>query len=170
MASTYEPITTQTLASAAASVTFSSISSTYTDLILVANAKVSTAADVQECYLQFNSDTATNYSLTRLYGTGSSALSGRETNITKIDNIRLPGSNSASTVFGNMIANINNYSNTTTYKNVLLRMNAETTNGQLGTVVGLWRSTSAISTILFAPTSGNFVAGSTFTLYGIKAA
>lgn len=170
MAITYTPIATQTLGSAAASVTFSSIPSTYTDLIFIANTKASTATDVQECYLQFNSDTATNYSLTRLYGTGSSALSGREINITKIDNIRLPGSNSASTVFGNMIANIQNYSNSTTNKTTILRMNAETTNGQVGAIVGLWRSTSAISTILFAPTSGNFVAGSTFTLYGIKSA
>ena len=167
MASTYEKIATNTLGSAAASITFSSISGAYTDLVLVANTKVSTAADVQECYLQFNSDTATNYSITRFYNSGVNAFSGRETSVTKIDNIRLPGSNSASTVFGSMIANIQNYSNTTTNKTTILRMNAETVSGQQGALVGLWRNTSAITTILFAPTSGNFVSGSTFTIYGI---
>jgi hypothetical protein len=62
-----------------------------------------------------------------------------------------------------------NYSNTTTYKTVLLRSN----NASAITVatVGLWRSTSAINTIkIYADGAAVFSVGSTFTLYGIKAA
>jgi hypothetical protein len=68
---TYTPIATTTLGTAAASVTFSSISGSYTDLVLII-AGVQSVADVP--YIQFNSDTATNYSRTQLSGDGSSVL------------------------------------------------------------------------------------------------
>jgi hypothetical protein len=62
-----------------------------------------------------------------------------------------------------------NYSNTTTNKTILSRIN----NAENSTVarVTLWRNTAAISTIFLTEGNGaNFIAGSTFTLYGIKAA
>ena len=62
-----------------------------------------------------------------------------------------------------------NYSNTTTFKTILMRAN----NAALGVdaIVGLWRSTAAINEIKVFPTGGaNFETGSTFSLYGIKAA
>jgi hypothetical protein len=75
MAITYEPIATTTLGSAAADVTFTSISGTYTDLVLVAVTQIGSSGD----YLgvQFNSDTGTNYSRTRLSGNGTSASSDK---------------------------------------------------------------------------------------------
>ena len=77
MAVTYTPITSNTLTSATASVTFSSISGTYTDLVLVVSAQsASTNVDLA---MRFNSDSGTNYSNTRLYGTGSAAGSGTRT-------------------------------------------------------------------------------------------
>ena len=77
MASTYQPIATNTLGSAAASVTFSSISGAYTDLVLIMNAGSSTTnADVD---INVNGDTGANYSRTILYGTGSTAGSTRYT-------------------------------------------------------------------------------------------
>ena len=64
-----------------------------------------------------------------------------------------------------------NYSNTTTNKTVLARGNRASS----GVVaqVGMWGNTSAITSITIDnvdSASANFVAGSTFTLYGIKAA
>ncbi len=66
-----------------------------------------------------------------------------------------------------MIQQYQNYSNTTTYKTVLSRC-SNPTGGTLA-VAGLWRSTAAITSITLTPTAGNWLSGSTFTLYGIKA-
>jgi hypothetical protein len=160
MAITYEPIVSTTLTSATANVVFGSIPSTYTDLVLIIAAGNSTTAnDIIQA--QFNSDTGSNYSFTQFLGNGSSATSGRSSNNTQM---RFGiCSNNAET---NAIIQIQNYSNTTTYKNSLSRINNPNVN--LYAVVNLWRSTSAITSILLKMESGgNFNSGSTFTLYGI---
>ena len=77
---TYDAIATQTLSSAAASVTFSSIAGTYTDLVLVTSIRKSTTG--VSAYLRANNDSGTNYSTTYLYGSGTSAISTRDTNRT----------------------------------------------------------------------------------------
>jgi hypothetical protein len=71
--------------------------------------------------------------------------------------------------YGINILHINNYSNSTTYKTVLARGNAAT--NLVEAFVGLWRNTNAITSIsIICQNSKNFGSGSTFTLYGIKAA
>jgi hypothetical protein len=168
MTATYEKIATTTLGSAAASVTFSSISGAYTDIVLVTNMATSVAG--YSGVLTFNSDTSSNYSQTQMFGTGSSALSSRGNSLTAIylgyhpDAYGTVGNN-------NFIVNIQNYSNTTTYKTALCRNNNMSSGGTNATeaAVGLWRSTSAISTITITAGSGNILSGSMFTLYGIKA-
>jgi len=163
MTATYEPIATTTLGSTAATLTFSSISGSYTDLVLVLGLAGSTDINV---LMQFNSDTGSNYSKTNLGGSGSSAISSRASNQTSIE-VNFQGY--VQTTFrANAIISIMNYSNATTYKTVLSRFN----NASTGTdaIVGLWRSTSAITTIDVKTHTGTFSSGSTFTLYGIKAA
>jgi len=160
-ANTYTPIATTTLGSAAASYTFSSIAGTYTDLVIVANATASTGALNPQ--IQFNGDTASNYSLTWMYGNGTSAFSARY-------------SNQTFAYFGYMtttepatyILQIQNYSNTTTNKSTLFRWNA--TNTEVGAGVALYRSTAAITSITLKTSANNFAIGSTFSLYGIKGA
>lgn len=162
--STYTPIATTTLGSAAASYTFSSIPSTYTDLVLVTSAAGTAGADMR---LQFNSDTATNYSRTYLSGNGTSAFSGRAT-ATASAGITAYGTLTATLGGTNNIAQIMNYSNSTTYKTVLARSN----DAGAGTdaIVSMWRSTAAITSINISVSTGTFSTGSTFTLYGIAAA
>ncbi len=170
---TYESIATQTLGSAAASVTFSSIPATYTDLILVVSGLSDNSANIYEAmYMQVNSDTGSNYSNTSLYGDGSSATSGRATSATSVEITRLNSTFSSNTAPGTEIVHLQNYSNATTYKTFLGRTsNIPNGNLNVGAVVGLWRSTAAITSIKVGPVVGtNFVAGSTFSLYGIKAA
>jgi hypothetical protein len=163
MASTYEPIATQTLGSAASSITFSSIAGTYTDLRLVYSGKVTvTGKDVR---VQFNGDTGGNYSYTWLGGNGSSASSGRLANSAYIASYALVGSSSSPTTMG---IDIMNYSNTTTYKTCLLR-NSDAPSEVIA-YAGLWRSTAAITSVTMFPNTDQFATGSTFTLYGIKAA
>ena len=166
MAKTYEPISTQTLGSATATVTFSSIPATYTDLVLVCN--IAQAAGNNSLRFRINSDTGSNYSATYLYGNGTSALSGRDASQTS-GTIYVSGS---TTIETNYIVQFMNYSNATTYKTLLGRSNRASS--EVAADVGLWRNTSAINSISLAmggsfPTN-NFATGSTFALYGIKAA
>ena len=80
MPATYEPIATNTLGSAAANVTFSSIPATYTDLVIVYQALAATGNP--DMTAQFNGDTGSNYSATRLSGNGTAASSARYTSQT----------------------------------------------------------------------------------------
>lgn len=170
MPATYEPIATQTLGSATATVTFSSIPGTYTDLVLVVNLQSSYNLDSGNgARLRFNGDAGNNYSNTNLRGNGSTASSYRASNIDYIQIGLLPssGGGTAAGTLGVGIANIQNYTNTTTFKTVLGRTNS--TSSVVEASAGLWRSTSAITSITYFG-DGNILAGSTFTLYGIKAA
>ena len=163
MTATYEKIATSTLGSAQADVTFSTISGSYTDLVLVYAVKSVSANPDMNCRL--NGDTGSNYSSTLLSGTGSAASSTRTSNETfaRLNWYGSPSTNNNS----NAIHHFLNYSNTTTYKTIMGRAN----NADNGTNAGvnLWRNTSAITSIKIYASSGNLDTGSTFTLYGIKA-
>ena len=163
MPNTYVALATVT-ASGSSAVSFTSIPATYTDLVLVCNTQV--ASGVSDVNIRVNSDTATNYSRTILYGDGSSAASARNTNQTYFQPEVYGYVNT--TYSQNMIVQFMNYSNTTTFKTFLSRANNATTG--VDAIVGLWRSTSAINRIDIAPVAGAatfFSAGSTFSLYGI---
>ncbi len=158
---TYESIATQTLGSAASSLTFSSIPSTYTDLVLVA--ATANSSGLNDGRFRINGDTGSNYSRTYLYGSGSAASSGRGSNETYWYNGGYFGTGQSV-----VIVQFMNYSNTTTYKTALTRSSDAGNNTEA--LSGLWRSTSAINSIEYSMAAGNFIAGSTFSLYGIKAA
>lgn len=161
MPATYEPIATQTLGSASSSVLFSSIASTYTDLILTIDGTVGSNCGIQ---LRFNSDSSSNYSFTRMTGDGSTASSDRSSNATFMELGYY-----VTTTRNINIVQIMNYSNSTTYKTVLNRANAQSVNIGAQAYVEMWRSTSAINSITINA-SGNLSSGSILTLYGIKAA
>jgi len=163
--SAYELISTQTLGTAVASVTLSSISQTYTDLVLIVNGVINSGESAIFCQVGNGSvDTGTNYSTTYILGDGSNAVSGRESTQTNtfLGRIQADPYNSTS------IIHYMNYANTTTYKTFLGKGSDATYAIQQ---VGLWRSTSAINTIKLSLVSTfTFSTGTTFTLYGIKAA
>jgi hypothetical protein len=158
---TYVPIATQTLGSAAPSVTFNSIPQGYTDLIVVVNAGTSFSSSADAYQLSFNGAT-TGLSVTRLFGNGSSALS---------DRYGTPYAGWLSTTLGGSdIIHIMNYANTTTYKTAITRSSSAGTYAIAGATVVLWQSTAAINSVKITDTSGNFISGSTFSIYGIAAA
>ena len=165
MASTYTPIATYSASGSQSSINFTSISGTYTDLVLVMNGGIASGA--QDIWVQVNGDTGSNYSRTNLYGSGTAAGSTRLSTQSKYgmnDAAALDGAYQFTTTFQFM-----NYSNTTTYKTMLERANNAARGVDAG--VHLWRSTAAITSILvYNSGSTNFLSGSTFTLYGIKAA
>jgi hypothetical protein len=124
------------------------------------------SSGVQNTLIQVNSDTGSNYSSTFLYGNGTSALSARVSSNTY--GYANYGSAVFTSTFNVQIVQFMNYSNTTTNKTFLARGN-EAASGT-DAIVNLWRSTTAISTIKVYPSAQNWATGSTFTLYGIKAA
>ena len=161
--STYTPIATTTLGSATSTVTFSSISGSYTDLVLIANTSRTSNSNMQLRVGNGSADTGFNYSYTFVAGDGSTAFSSRAsgTNSTEV-------SYQNANTWGQTIINLQNYANTTTNKTFITR------SGQAGwgtiAYVGLWRSTSAINVVNVFSSAGNFDVGSTFTLYGIASA
>lgn len=162
MASTYTPLATYTVSGTSTnSVSFNSISSAYTDLILVSTQAVASGS-VNDLRLTINSDSGSNYSSTYLYGYSGGVLSGRDSGtFGKVGR--------GSTTISNMILHFNNYSNTTTYKTILERSGVAD-NDIVGRV-NVWRSTAAISSLTLISFPGvNYTSGSTFTLYGIAAA
>ena len=168
MAITYEPIATTATTTASPAITFSSIPQTYTDLFLVISIRANSTPTSFGTGIRFNSDTGSNYSRTVVYGSGSSAVSFRDTNQTRI--FYSAGSTTASQ-FNVIRLNIMNYSNASIYKTVVAR------NDDISDVTSassaLWRNTNAITSVTITPYDDNstgFATGSTFTLYGIKAA
>ena len=161
MAITYEPIATETASGSVSSITFSSISGTYTDLVIIVNG--GTAGSDNSLVVRFNSDTGGNYSYTAIDGDGSSATSYRESNTSE------PQAGSLSTGNNTSIIHIMNYSNSTTYKTYLARGNA--TAHRVRAFVGLWRNTNAITSVTIQNNAAsNFTSVTNFTIYGIASA
>ena len=168
MASTYTPIATTSINTNTTSVTYSSISGSYTDLIAVVQGTAdnnNTPTGMSSFGFTVNGDTGANYSRITVYGNGTSAASGLVANETK----ELLGQINPSNI-GNTIFHFMNYSNTTTYKTFLSR--ADVSSNIASAWIGTWRSTSAINSITFGyfDGGGNFKSGTTITLYGITAA
>jgi hypothetical protein len=156
---TYAKIATTTLASTATEYTFTSIPSTYTDLVLVVAGQSASAGSSALRVGNGSIDTGSNYSYTNLKGNGTTATSARASSITLgyIGEIY-----SSQTV---TIINIMDYSNTTTFKTFLSRSN--NAGNAVSTWVSLWRSTAAINQVRFL--SGDTMQiGTTLTLYGIE--
>lgn len=165
---TYVALDKITVGSAVASVTFSSIPSGYTDLVLVSNIQTSANASA---FLAPNSLTYADISGTYMYGNGTAAGSGRLINSNTYSGLvnnfdqGVPSSGS----FALLVSNIQNYSNNTTYKTCITRYG--NAGGETGATVSLWKTTSPINTLIISAWNSNtFNTGCTFSLYGIAAA
>jgi len=167
MPATYEPIATTTLGSSAATITFSTIPATYTDLRIVLIGTSSGNANPELTFNGDNSGGGTNYSRTALAGNGTSASSTQDINLPYIVNYLVfftSGTVSYQTF------DIFSYAGST-YKTVLCDGAADRNgSGATGRAVGLWRNTAAITSLRLAFASQTFSAGTTATLFGIKAA
>ena len=131
--SAYEVISTQTLVSATASVTLSSIPQTYTDLVFIFSGSATTGG-TDSMDFQFNGDTSTNYSNTFLSGDGTSSSSGRNSSA----NYGIGTLITSAQIVSNVLQ-IFNYTNTTTFKTILARGNIAGALVRQG--VTLWRKT-----------------------------
>lgn len=166
MPATYEPIATVTLATSTSSggIYFTSIPATYTDLRMIF-----TTTSSASVYGYFNNDTSSSYSGTSLYGNGSSPGSNSLTNFSYAPfNL---GAGIQSNQPSMVTIDIFNYAGSTNKTCLSTTSTDRSGSGSVGTAVTLWRNTAAITSIGFVPyISGTFAAGTTITLYGIKAA
>jgi hypothetical protein len=166
MANTYELIEAKTLSSPAASVTFTSIPGTYTDLLLSTSIRASSGGTIS-AGLRFNGST-TNYSERLLYGTGSSAASANATT-TSIQWANLGNDTNTSNTFSNCQIYIPNYAGST---NKSVSTESVTENNATGADIyldaGLWSDTAAITSLTLTASTPDFATNSTFYLYGIK--
>jgi len=152
-------------AAGASSVTFSGIPQTgYTDLVVKYSARATPASNGVEISVSFNGVT-TNRSSIVLYGTGSGASSYSPTPV--ISGI-IAASADTSNVFSNGEIYIPNY---TSSNNKSLSIDSVNENNATASwqylTAGLWSNTAAITSVVLASTSGNFVQYSTFYLYGV---
>ena len=170
MATTYTLISSNTLSSSAASVTFSSIPSTYTDLVLRISARTATTGQaIDTITFQFNSSGGTAYSVTRLSGDGSTAASSRNSGVSVINGFFvLDAADATANTFGSVEFYVPSY--TASQNKPVSVIGAQEDNNasaRIAATAGLWQNTAAITSIT-ATGGGNFVSGSSFYLYGIK--
>lgn len=169
MPSTYQLISSNVLSSSAASVTFSAIPSTYTDLVLRASIRSTTAGTYSVVGFTVNGS-ATGYSYTRLNGNGATASSDSASSTTDWNATISPANGSTANTFGSFEFYLPNYAGSA-YKVASFagfdEENAAT--AYMRNVAALWQNSSAISSMTFTSASGdNIAAGSSFYLYGIK--
>lgn len=165
MATTYEIIDKTTLTGTQASITFTSISGDYTDLLVKVSARTnwSNAINADGIVIKPNGSSS-SMTARRLLGSGSSASSDTNTGP-----IAAANASSTANTFGNAEIYIPNYTSSN-YKSISVdgvsESNASTTYMNLAAL--LWSNTSAISSLEIAGQNGSFVSGSSFYLYGIK--
>lgn len=166
---TYTLIASNTLTSTASSVTFSAIPQGYTDLVLKMSVRSNRANTTDTIKINFNSDTSALYSQTYLRGSGATTTSSRDSSFTYIPIQYATGDTTTTNTFSNIESYIPSY--TVSQDKPLSNFSAHENNTSTAFLfvnAGLYRSTSAISSIAISLVDGpNFVSGSSFYLYGI---
>jgi hypothetical protein len=166
MAVTYTKIADYEVGSGgAASIDFTSIPSSFTDIVVKLSARTNRSDSGDDIAVKFNTS-ASNFTGRRIFGTGSNAVSTTCDNQVGI----LNGGTSTSNTFGSLELYIPNYAGSTNKSysaDATGENNATTAYAQL--TAGLWSVTSAITGISFySQNSANFVQYSTATLYGVN--
>lgn len=162
---TYKKITSATVgAGGVASVTLSSIPSTYTDLIVLASARSTRAGSVDDLVVQINGSASSN-TYRRLFGSGSGTASDTGTDLRGF----AVANGSTASVFSNNVFYIPNY-NATQNRSVSIDAVNENnaTESYSGLIAGLHSNTTAVTSLKFLANNGDLMQYSTFTLYGIS--
>jgi hypothetical protein len=159
---TYIPLANFTVTTAAPSVTFASIPSSYRDLLIVAQVLGSTTLQTR---MRLNGDAGTNYSYQRMSGSGSARTSA----FARTQTLAFLSSVAQATTTGYLQMNINimDYSVTDKTKTIISRAD-QPANGTEA-FSNRWGNTAAINSVQILTSTGNFAVGSNFALYGILA-
>lgn len=160
------------LGSAAASITFSSIPATYTDLVLTLNGRGDTAAQQVNVGFQVNADAGANYDWSQNTVSAGTVAGASNTGQTSMLLCAVPAASNTASFAGGCRTWFFNYAATVFNKTVNseggLRNNSSPTMGQIEGF-GEWVTTgTAITSIKVFPTAGNFVTSTVATLWGVK--
>ncbi len=155
-------IETKTLGTAAASIEFTSIPQDYTDLVILSSSRSSRTAQINDqMNIKLN---GIDGSMRNLFGNGSAVFSQAPAQMTAFMSTDL----ATASTFSNDSIYVANYTSST---NKSLSIDSVTENNATAAIqaigAGLWSNTAAVTSITFTPINGNFVAGSTMSLYGI---
>ena len=168
--SSVEYIDSVVLTTTASSVTFSEIPGDYEHLTLSCSTRFGSASGSK---IRFNSDAGNTYSFTYFIGQSSASGSGRMSNVASIYNNLIWGDATVANSFTPYTISIPAYKNTNMFKTMFWECGTggglQGSNSEINTIVGLWRSTSAITSIELSPWNATtYQTGSTFTLWGVK--
>jgi hypothetical protein len=169
----YDALATVTVPSGGlATITFAAIPNTYKHLQIRLIARSNESGNSADSLrLQFNSDTAANYSRHRLYGYSGTAYAGGASSTTFMQCADYPYGGTTANTFGGAVIDLLDYANTSKFKTMRALGGNETNDGTssaLSFYSGSWRNTNAITSITITPGGGSLVQHSQFTLYGIK--
>jgi len=169
----FESIATVTVGSGGTStITFSSIPSTYAHLQIRGILRASRNDAADGIIIQYNGDTASNYSSHYVRGSGSSVGAGSGANQSSMPiQDAMVGQTGGANMFGTVIIDILDYANTNKYKTQRsLGGNDRNGAGYIDFSSGNWRNTNAITSIDIKALYGTgFAQHSHIALYGIKA-
>lgn len=170
----FESIASVNGTGSSATVTFSSIPSTYKHLQIRAITRTLDTSSNTARYIsmQFNGDTGSNYAWHGLYGNGASATAEAAISYPTTYGFQRGLSQSTSTnIMGAFIIDIQDYSSTSRNKTVRTFSGVDFNgSGSVNLYSSLWMSTSAISSLTLTSNTGEFSTNTTFALYGIKGA
>lgn len=149
---------------------FSSIPQTYTHLQLRGFVRDDVAAVLQDpTYLKLNNDTGNNYAYHNLIGDGASAVSNATTAAGLIVTGKAPGPSSNANMYGVVIIDILDYTNTNKYKTIRsISGNDQNGSGQVGLFSGLWLNTAAVTRLDFGVSNYYDSSKTVWNLYGVK--
>jgi hypothetical protein len=170
MATTFTKIASVSVGSGgAATIAFTSIPSTYTDLLIYVSPRSARSAVEDELWIRFNADTGNNYSYRAINGDGSTASSQSGSSVAAVYRGWMPGNTTTANTFGNHYIYVPNYAGSS-YKSVSADDVSENnaTSARATLRAGLWNNTAAITTVTLLPEVSTFMQYSTATLYGIK--
>lgn len=162
-----ELISTQLLSSTTSTVTFSGIPSTFKHLQVRITARQDTSYTVSSLLMRLNSDSGSNYSWHRLQAGGGSVSSGAFTSQSQMGIGVSTDAGSTSNAFGGFIVDILDYANTNKNKTVRTLGGFAVSSNVIELKSGAWYNTSAVNALSFTG-DGSYVAGSRFSLYGVK--
>jgi hypothetical protein len=170
--STWTYITSWAFDGTSTGVQLNSIPQTYTDLVIVQHLRSNRAATTEQFWQRPNNDTGSNYGYTPMQGDGSTSNTTRQTSQTICNRFPIPAASATANIFGTSTVHIQNYTNTTMWKNIIVQWSCDLNgSGTVGVSAGTWRSTAAITSINLATENGsNPIVGSYVTVYGILAA
>jgi hypothetical protein len=155
-------------AGGAASIDFTNIPQTFTDLVVkLSGRSARSAQQADNLFITLNAS-GTGYTYRNLSGTGTAA--GSANYASRYVSLALTAAGSTASTFSNIEIYIPNYASTTQNKSISTDAVSENnaSNAQMDMNATLWANTAAITSLTLVPEVSTFVQHSTATLYGIK--